>query len=305
MTKRWLYCGTMLLSAWAGACAFTPSDSAVSAVESTVVDARALRNDELLRLAMALNHPRRVGDYQRDSARRPFGVVSFMRLRPDMTIVEASPGDGWYTRVLAPYVAENGRYMALNYSPDVALALGGERLTAEQRAELASFPAAWPAEVKAMMADTEAADVDIAGAFFFGAVPEGAAESADAVTFFDVLHDIARFDQMEAAAQDAAFMLKPGGLLGVVQPRASADAPDDYADGSQGYLREVDVVAAFEAQGFTLIDQSDLNANADDPADWPDGMWSLPPTLRTGENEERYRAIGEPDRMTLLFRKPL
>ena len=99
-------------------------------------------------------------------------------------------------------------------------------------------------------------------------------------------------------------LLKPGGMLGIVQHRARADAPDAYVDGSKGYLREKDVIAWVEAQGFELVGKSEVNANPRDPADHAAGVWTLPPSLRLGEQDrERYQAIGESDRMTLLFRK--
>ncbi len=295
---------TWLLSAGAlliSACATQPSTPTPAPVAP--VEARSLRNDELLHLAQVLNHPRRTPDYRRDGERRPFGVVSFFRLRPDMTVVEVQPGGGWYTRVLAPYVARDGRYMAVNYPPDLVLQMRDGDLSADQRAALAAFPAAWPAEVAEMMAGGAAEDIDIPGAYFLGAIPQAAVQQADIVLFMRTLHALARFDQLDAAVADAARMLKPQGLVGVVQHRAKADAPDDYADGSHGYLREVDVIAAFEAGGFQLIDSSDINANPQDSADWPAGVWTLPPRLITGEDEERYRAIGESDRMTLLFQK--
>ena len=88
-----------------------------------------------------------------------------------------------------------------------------------------------------------------------------------------------------------------------MQHRARADAPDSYVDGNKGYLREADVIAMVESYGFELVARSEVNANPADTADWPDGVWTLPPALRTGKDAEKYAGIGESDRMTLLFRK--
>ncbi len=94
-------------------------------------------------------------------------------------------------------------------------------------------------------------------------------------------------------------------MIGVVQHRAKPDADDAYASGAKGYMREADVVAAFEAAGFVLEARSEINANPADPASWPNGVWTLPPELTLGLlNRDRYLEIGESDRMTLRFRKP-
>jgi predicted methyltransferase len=96
-------------------------------------------------------------------------------------------------------------------------------------------------------------------------------------------------------------LLKPDGLFGIEQHRAKAGAPDAYVDGSKGYLRQTDVIRMIEAHGFTLVGASEINANPADTADHPQGVWELPPSLRT--KREELKAVGESDRMTLLFRK--
>src|SRR5581483_11792297 len=99
-------------------------------------------------------------------------------------------------------------------------------------------------------------------------------------------------------------LLKPAGLLGVEEHRARPDAPDAYVDGNKGYMREKDVIALIEAHGFEFVGKSEANANPRDPADHPAGVWTLPPTFSQGDKDRaRYAAIGESDRMTLLFRK--
>ncbi len=292
-----------LAAALAMACVMSASAHAqfVMPDETPPVDARPLRNDELLRLALSLNHPRRKPDYRRDVGRNPYETLSFFRIRPEMTVAEAAPEEGWYTRVLAPYIANKGRYVALNYSTAVLKQVMGGALTPEERAEAAAFPAIWPAMVDAMLAGSEDEGLEVHGAYFLGDTPTDLDEGVDAVLFIRALHHMKRFGGLDAAIAETATLLKPGGLVGVVQHRAKPDAPDSYADGSKGYLREIDVIAAFEAAGFALLDRSEVNANPKDPADWPAGAWTLPPRLITGADEERYREIGESDRMTLLF----
>jgi len=93
-------------------------------------------------------------------------------------------------------------------------------------------------------------------------------------------------------------------MIGIEQHRARPDAPYAYADGSKGYLRQADVVRLMELNGFQLVRSSEINANPKDSANWPDGVWTLPPTLALKDRDKaKYQAIGESDRMTLLFRK--
>ncbi len=255
---------------------------------------------DAVRLAAVLAHPRRADDRARDDQRHPGRTLRFFGVTPEMTVAEVLPGGGWYTRVVAPYVADDGRYIGLNYSTDLIKALFGDRLTPEFLARVEAFPEAWPAQVDEMAGS----DVDVVGAYAFGSVPAEAAGQADAVLVVRALHNLAAQGEMDAAIADIHALLKPGGVAGVVQHRAKADAPADYADGSKGYLKEADVIAAFEAAGFVLEEASDINANPADAANWPMGVWTLPPALRTGEDEDTYKAIGESDRMTLRFRKP-
>ena len=90
-------------------------------------------------------------------------------------------------------------------------------------------------------------------------------------------------------------------MIGIEQHRAKANAPFAYADGSKGYLREADVIKFMEINGFEFAGKSQANANPKDSADHPEGVWELPPVLRT--KREELKAVGESDRMTLLFRK--
>ena len=93
-------------------------------------------------------------------------------------------------------------------------------------------------------------------------------------------------------------------MLGIEEHRAKADAPAAYTQGTMGYMREADVIALIEAHGFRLVAKSEVNANPKDSANWPDGVWTLPPVLTLKDKDRaKYEAIGESDRMTLLFAK--
>mgnify|MGYP001798552597 FL=1 len=120
-----------------------------------------------------------------------------------------------------------------------------------------------------------------------------------------MMHNLKRWGVADAETEGLFAALKPGGMLGVVQHRAKADAPEDYVDGNKGYLKEDELIAFFKAKGFQLVDTSEINANPNDTADYEAGVWTLPPSFaKEDEDREKYAAIGESDRMTLLFKKP-
>lgn len=156
-------------------------------------------------------------------------------------------------------------------------------------------------------------DAASVAAFTFGDMPADIAGTADVVLMIRALHNLARFsggerDFLGEAFADAYAALKPGGVLGVVQHQAGEGMPDDFADGSHGYLKKSRVIAAAQQAGFELVAESDLNANPKDQPSEDDIVWRLPPTLGTSaENPElraELEAIGESNRMTLKFRKP-
>jgi predicted methyltransferase len=119
-----------------------------------------------------------------------------------------------------------------------------------------------------------------------------------------MMHNIMNWNIADAEIKAMRDLLKPDGLIGIEQHRAKADAPYSYADGSKGYMREADIIKFMEVNGFELVAKSEINANPKDIANWPDGVWTLPPALRLKDvDRAKYTAIGESDRMTLLFKK--
>lgn len=276
----------VLLAATLGFAASSLPDDAVAAEE--VENCAAC--DAVMELALA--HPRRTADRVRDEWRRPAETLAFFRVRPGMTVVDYMPSAGWYTRILVPYLGEQGRYIGLN--PDVTAASEGMKKGYGDMA--ATFPAKaaeWTGVPAARIA-----------AYNTDALPTALNGTVDRVLIFREMHNLKRNGMVTRELKAAHALLKPDGLLGIKQHRARADAPDAYVDGSKGYLRERDVVAMVEAEGFELVGKSEINANPRDPADHPGGVWTLPPNLRLGDKDrDRYVAIGESDRMTLLFRK--
>ncbi|MEA3042643.1 MAG: hypothetical protein QOJ53_897 [Sphingomonadales bacterium] len=226
----------------------------------------------------------------RDRYRHPYETLRFFGVRPSDTVVEIWPGGGWYGEILAPYLAQGGgTYYAVGMG---ANGLNGTRRQVAANAALyggirmAAFPAFEPSETR---------------------VPDG---SADVVLTFRNVHNWTSGSQRGGQAYaDEAFrqmfaMLRPGGTLGVVDHRLP-EAADPVRERGSGYLKVSTVRRLAEAAGFRFVGASEVNANPRDTADWPDGVWTLPPSLRLGERDrDRYLAIGESDRMTLRFVKP-
>ncbi|XBQ16001.1 MAG: methyltransferase [Oceanicaulis sp.] len=256
-------------------------------------------------LAAVLADTRRDSDRARDQFRNPAETLEFFGIEPGDTVAEALPGGGWYARVLIPYVAEEGRYIALNYSLDQWEEMFGERWTEERASEYGTWPETAPAAL-AEFGPISAEDID---AYMLGSIPDSQNGQADAVLFVRALHHMTKFetDYLQTALADVYDFLKPGGVVGVVQHRAPEDMDAEMTTGSRGYVKQSDIVAAFEAAGFTLEASSEINANPADTADHESGVWAMAPSNAgdsEGEDVDPPQSIGESDRMTLKFVKP-
>jgi len=223
-------------------------------------------------------------------------------------VVEGLPGGGWYTKVLLPYLGSEGHLIGTNYPLD--LWPNFQFATEEFMAEMSQWLENWPAQAEEWRGE-DGASID---AFWFGAMPEEMAGTADVVFFVRMLHNVWRFqsegkgDYLDMALEDAYNVLKPGGVLGVVQHHARDDMSDEWANGSHGYMKKQFVIDRVVAAGFELVADSDINANDKDQPSHDDIVWRLPPTYATSRDNEElkatYAAIGESNRMTLKFRKP-
>jgi predicted methyltransferase len=243
-------------------------------------------------------------DRARDVYRHPAETLTFFQLEPGMTVAEALPGGGWYTRILAEYLGAEGTLYGVNYADRMWPMFGfSDEFVQSSIAATAAFPE--------RVAEWSDSGVRAVG-FAFGEVPEGLAGTADRVLLIRALHNLNRFEpdaEMRSEALETIYaLLKPGGLLGVVQHRAPESHPDESVDGSRGYMKQSDVIAMIEGAGFTLLGTSEINANPKDRPGPSDIVWRLPPTLSGSDDDPEQRAgmldIGESDRMTLLFRKP-
>ena len=242
-------------------------------------------------MALAGDH-RSAANRARDVYRHPKETLSFFGLRQDMTVLEIWPGGGgWYAEVLAPVLRDHGHYIAAGLDPK-----SDSKYTQDN--------------IKAL-ADKLASRPDIYGKAvvtalqYPGAMQPVADGSVDMVLTFRNLHN---WMSRDAAGPMLAAMfraLKPGGILGMVEHHASDGEPQD-PHAKSGYVREDYAITLAKAAGFELIGRSGVNANPKDTKDYPQGVWTLPPTYREGDvNRERYAAIGESDRFTLRFQKPL
>ncbi len=243
-------------------------------------------------------------DKARDAERHPQQTLEFFDVAPGMTVAEGLPGGGWYTRILANYLGANGALYGVNYADRVWPML--DVATPDWVAARIAATSEFPAQV-AIYTDNGIK----ARGFTFETVPADVKGTVDRVLLIRALHNLHRFEKQHGTLSRALSavhdMLKDDGLVGVEQHRAPATATDAWADGSHGYLKEAAVIALFEQAGFTLVTTSEINANPRDKPAGNDSVWRLPPTLRGSEDDPQRRAamlaIGESDRMTLLFRK--
>jgi predicted methyltransferase len=225
----------------------------------------------------------------RDKDRHPIETLEFFGFKPTQTVLEYSPGEGWYTEILAPALATRGKLQATNTDPngppDQRSSFYGERfkLFLETSPELYG-------KVETVMVDNATPSLPLT-------------ESVDLLLAFRTMHGMVNAGKLQAWLAEFHKALKPGGVLAVEQHRAKADAVAEESS-KQGYLPEKWLIEQVESAGFKLAGKSEINANPKDTKDYPDGVWDLPPSFRQGDQDRaKYEAIGESDRMTLKFVK--
>ena len=227
-------------------------------------------------LEQAVNSEDRSPDnVARDIYRHPYETLSFFGIKQDMTVVELNPGGGWYTEILANYI----------HYP-------GTLITAQGSYYFEGFE-------KKMNSNPMYGRVEIVNLNSNLAEPN----SVDAVITFRNLHNWLGAD-MDSIFRSSFKALKPGGSFGVVEHRAKPGT-DFETMKTSGYVTEDHAIEVALKHGFELVEKSDINANPKDTKDHAKGVWTLPPTYRLkNKDRDKYSAIGESDRMTLLFKKP-
>ena len=220
----------------------------------------------------------------RDVYRHPYETLNFFGIKQDMTVIELSPGGGWYTEILANYIHYPGTLIAAHFNPDA----GGyyKRGRANFEKKMNSNP---------MYGRVEIVNIDSTLA---------EPNSVDAVLTFRNLHNWLG-PLLDTIFSNSYKALKPGGIFGVVEHRANEGTTLEMMKKS-GYVTEKHASEMAKKHGFELVSKSEVNSNPKDIKNYPKGVWTLPPNLRMKEvDKEKYLEIGESDRMTLLFRKPL
>ena len=273
-----------------GACTATP-DAGQSAATAPVAAVPAAANAAALEAVVA-GAWRDPANAARDGWRHPRETLAFFGVAPTHTVVEITPGGGWYAEILAPYLRERGQYIAAVVDPAALPEGGGRDYQQDSRNTLEAKFAAAPAQFDR----ARVVAYDPANPTF------GPPSSADVVLTFRNVHNWRGSGQAEGMFRGFYDVLKPGGTLGVVEHRAATDVP---ADDKSGYVGQAQVTAMARAAGFVLDGSSEVNANPRDTRDHPNGVWMLPPNNRhDAADADKYRAIGESDRMTLRFVKP-
>jgi predicted methyltransferase len=232
---------------------------------------------------------RKPGHPERDKYRHPVETLTFFGFKPTMTVLEYGAGEGWYTELLAPMLASKGKLIVTNTDPkgpaDKRATLYGQRLQGilDKAPELFG-------KVEQVIYDPPKPDLKLQG-------------TVDLILLIRGMHGMNNNKVLPLWLAQMHAALKPNGVLGVVQHRAKADANVDE-NSKKGYLPEAWVIKEVEAAGFKLAGKSEVNANPKDTKDYPEGVWTLPPTYELKDKDkDKYTAIGESDRMTLKFVK--
>ncbi len=284
-------------------CEKSPTDTAPMQSAATPVEIENTSSDRLGEILAAQPDDAKA----RYQYRHPQETLEFFGIEPGMIVMEALPGGGWYSKILLPILGKDGQLIGADYAPEMYAKFGFFDEEFMQSRE--TWIGDWTADAESWRGDDSAS----VSAFVLGSLPDGMAGSADAVLFIRALHNLARFEAdgsyLTAALQDAFTMLKPGGIAGIVQHRSRDNMSDEWASGAHGYLKQDFVIAQMEAAGFEFVSSSDVNLNDNDRPTEEEVVWRLPPSFDGSaddlEKRAAVQAIGESNRMTLKFVKPI
>ena len=236
-------------------------------------------------LGSAISSEERTPSYVlRDKHRNPYETLTFFGIESNMKVVELSPGAGWYTEILANYLHDPGALIAAHFdkSSERAYYKRSRENFEKKVVEKSMYDNVYIVNLSSKLADPE---------------------TVDAILTFRNLHNWLG-PQMDSIFSNSYKALKPGGIFGVVEHRAEPGTSMEQMKKS-GYVTEAHAIEIAEKHGFVLVEKSEINANPKDTKNHPRGVWTLPPNLGLKEvDREKYVAIGESDRMTLLFKKP-
>ncbi len=227
---------------------------------------------------------------ERDEFRHPKETLLFFGLKPESSVVEITPGFGWYAEILAPLLSANGQYYYTSYTLDEDISPYFIKVEKAFKEKIALNPDIYEKLTWVHFDPSQPAFA-----------PDG---PVDMVLTFRNVHNWAKAGTAESMFTGFAQALKPGGVLGLVEHRAKPGTPLEEQIGS-GYMTVEYVVQLAKDAGFRLDASSEINANSKDTTDHPGGVWNLLPNLRNVADEDKaaIMAIGESDRMTLRFVK--
>ncbi len=227
----------------------------------------------------------------RNQYRHPAETLAFFGIEDGMTVMEIWPGGGWYTEILAPAMRDHGKLIIATWDPEIeGQAAYRYRLPKQMEETFAKHPEVYD---------------QVALEYFSppGSPSLGDAGSIDAVLTFRNTHGWVGAGVAQDIFNEFARVLKPGGILGVVQHRAE-EGTEPVESSKMGYVSEAVVKQLASNAGFVLVAGSEINANPKDSKDYPEGVWTLPPGYALDDvDKDKYKAIGESDRMTLRFKK--
>lgn len=260
---------------------------------TTVVQAEPWR----ARLTELAEDPARgAANLHRNQYRNPVETLLFFGIEPQMSVLELWPVRGWYTEILAPFVKDQGQLTIATFRQDL-----GNRADAKMQfwARLSSRLEQRIDEQSEHFGPVRRIVLDPPQL-----LPKPADAQFDMVLSFRNVHIWNQQEHLLATLEQLYRVLKPGGILGMVEHRA-AKVTELTSVASEGYTDEAYLIAVAERVGFQLVASSEINANPRDTKDHPKGVYTLPPTLALGlERRDYYLSIGESDRMTLKFIKP-
>ena len=280
---------TLVLAGLAAACGGEAPPPAAPTSAATVAAGASI--DAELQASVA-GGQRTDKEKARDSHRHPRETLAFFGLKDDMTVVELSPGGGWFTAILAPVLRDHGKLVVVGGDPNGDPKSEGTQNAQALQARFQKAPSAFD-KVQSLVWKRDGEPVF------------GPPESADMVLTFRNLHNWVEGKNADQALAAAFKVLKHGGVLGVTDHRANKGASSDpKVIGDTGYIPEEQAIKIVEAAGFKLAAKSEINANPKDTKDYAEGVWTLPPTFTLKDKDhDKYAAIGESDRMTLKFVK--
>ena len=244
------------------------------------------RDPNINDLKNAVDNPfRKDSNKIRDKYRNPNETLTFFEVSRDKKILEIVPGSGWYSEIISYFMKNTNNFSVAIYDKPPVKILNKiqENFINYFTSNENNF-----GEINVIKINEDYGIND-------------RHEKYDIVLTFRNTHNWLDSGNAKKLFKSINKVLKPGGLLGVVQHRANENSDFNF---KKGYVKESYLINLIENQGFKLSEKNEINSNPRDLKNYKKGVWTLPPRLVEGENNKAlYLEIGESDRMTLKFIK--